>query len=533
MGRDGEFRETAVWRAGEDGYHTYRIPALFVTRRGALLAFCEGRRNSRSDTGDIDLLIKRSEDGGRTWSRQEVVADFGPDTIGNPCPVQDRKTGIIWMPLTSNPGAASEKEIRESPQGPTRTVWLTDSRDDGRHWTKPVEITRHAKDPNWTWYATGPGIGIQLRSGRMVIPCDHNVAGTRARHSHIIYSDDSGRTWRLGGVLGEHTNECQVVELPNGDLLMNMRSYHGINRRAIARSRDGGLTWSEVTFEEALIEPVCQAAFVKFAGRRLLFSNPASTRRERMTVRMSEDGGATWPVERVVWEGPAAYSSLGVLADRSIGLLYERGESSPYEQIVFVRFTERWLRTPAPQRPSDLAELVKLDATIRLDVRYAKATNFLGKPVYQEERAFLQRPAAEALVRAHRSLREKGYGLLVFDGYRPWGVTKLFWDLTPPSKREFVADPRKGSKHNRGCAVDLTLFELATGKEVEMPSGYDEMTERAYPRYKGATTAQREARDLLIRAMEAEGFQVEANEWWHYNYRNWRSYPVQDVPFPR
>ncbi len=175
---------------------------------------------------------------------------------------------------------------------------------------------------------------------------------------------------------------------------------------------------------------------------------------------------------------------------------------------------------------------MKLDPTIRLDVRYAKSTNFLGKPVYKEERAFLQRPAAEALVRAHHLLRQKGYGLLVFDGYRPWRVTKLFWDLTPPGKREFVADPRKGSKHNRGCAVDLTLFELATGKEVEMPSGYDEMTERAAPRYKGGTAAQREARDRLCRAMEAEGFLVEPNEWWHFNYRDWQAYPVQDIPFP-
>ena len=360
MGREGEIRESTVWRAGEGGYHTYRIPALFVTRKGTMLAFCEGRRNSRSDTGDIDLVIKRSEDGGQTWSRQEVVADFGPDTIGNPCPVQDRKAGIIWMPLTSNPGAANEKEIREAPGGPTRTVWLTHSRDDGRSWAKPVEITRQTKDPNWTWYATGPGIGIQLRSGRMVIPCDHNVAGTRARHSHIIYSDDGGRTWKLGGRLGEHTNECQVVELSNGDLLMNMRSYHGFNRRAIARSRDGGLTWTEVTFDEALIEPVCQAAFIRQAPRRLLFSNPASTRRERMTVRMSEDDGATWPIERVLWEGPAAYSSLGVLPDRSIGLLYERGDASPYERIVFARFPVSWLKEPVAPRAADLVELVKL-----------------------------------------------------------------------------------------------------------------------------------------------------------------------------
>jgi D-alanyl-D-alanine dipeptidase len=182
-------------------------------------------------------------------------------------------------------------------------------------------------------------------------------------------------------------------------------------------------------------------------------------------------------------------------------------------------------------REPDLVELTALDPSIRLDVRYATARNFLGRPVYTEARAFLQRPAAEALVRAHRSLEPKGYGLLVFDGYRPWSVTKLFWDETPPAKRDFVANPARGSKHNRGCAVDLTLFDLATGREVEMPSGYDEMTERASPDYPGGAPEQRAARDLLRGAMEAEGFTVEPNEWWHFNHKDWPRYPILDVPF--
>ena len=182
-------------------------------------------------------------------------------------------------------------------------------------------------------------------------------------------------------------------------------------------------------------------------------------------------------------------------------------------------------------RAPDLVELTALDPGIKLDIRYATARNFVGRPVYTEARAFLQRPAAEALVRAHRALREKGYGVLVFDGYRPWAVTKLFWDLTPPAQREFVADPRKGSKHNRGCAVDLSLYDLATGREVEMPSAYDEMSPRAYPHYAGGTPAQRERRDLLRAAMEREGFTVEPNEWWHFNHRDWRQYPILDMPF--
>lgn len=182
-------------------------------------------------------------------------------------------------------------------------------------------------------------------------------------------------------------------------------------------------------------------------------------------------------------------------------------------------------------RKPDLVELVALDPTIKLDIRYATANNFVGRPVYTEARAFLQRPAAEALVRAHRGLAEKGYGLLVFDGYRPWSVTKLFWDVTPRSKREFVANPKEGSKHNRGCAVDLSLYDLRTGGEVQMPSAYDEMSPRAYPSYAGGTADERQRRDLLRAAMEAQGFTVEPNEWWHFNCKEWREYPIQDVPF--
>jgi len=184
-------------------------------------------------------------------------------------------------------------------------------------------------------------------------------------------------------------------------------------------------------------------------------------------------------------------------------------------------------------RPADLVELVSLDPGLKLDVRYATANNFAGRPVYTEARAFLQRPAAEALVRAHRKLADKGYGLVIFDGYRPWAVTKTFWDITPPAKRAFVANPRQGSKHNRGCAVDLSLFDRQTGHEVEMPSAYDEMSERASPSYAGGTAEQRARRDLLRRTMEGEGFTVEPNEWWHFNYRDWRLYPILDLPFER
>jgi D-alanyl-D-alanine dipeptidase len=184
-----------------------------------------------------------------------------------------------------------------------------------------------------------------------------------------------------------------------------------------------------------------------------------------------------------------------------------------------------------PFRTPELVELVALDATIKLDIRYATASNLAGRAVYSEARAFLQRPAAEALARAHRAVKVHGFGLLVFDGYRPWRVTKLFWDVTPPDKREFVADPSKGSKHNRGCAVDLSMFDLATGREVEMPSAYDEMSPRAYPDYAGGPEEPRRRRDLLRSAMEREGFTVEPNEWWHFNYKDWQQYPILDVEF--
>jgi D-alanyl-D-alanine dipeptidase len=180
-------------------------------------------------------------------------------------------------------------------------------------------------------------------------------------------------------------------------------------------------------------------------------------------------------------------------------------------------------------RPVELVELTPLDPTIRLDIRYATADNFLSTPVYEEARAFLQRPAAEALVRAHRALKEQGYGLLIHDAYRPWWVTKLFWDATPEDKREFVADPAKGSRHNRGCAVDLTLYRLSDGRAVEMPSLYDEMTERARPGYAGGPPEPRRRRELLRSAMEREGFTVFDSEWWHFDHRDWRDYPILNV----
>ena len=182
-------------------------------------------------------------------------------------------------------------------------------------------------------------------------------------------------------------------------------------------------------------------------------------------------------------------------------------------------------------RKPDLVEVAKLDPTIKLDIRYATNNNFLSTPMYRQARAFMERPAAEAVVRASHALKKQGYGLLIHDAYRPWYVTKMFWEATPEDKRIFVANPSEGSKHNRGCAVDITLYDLKTGAAVKMPSGYDEMSERAYADYKGGTDDERRRREILRAAMEKEGFAVYPQEWWHFDYKDWKLYPIVNLRF--
>tara|TARA_R110000868_G_scaffold37111_14_gene131605 strand:+ start:15888 stop:16565 length:678 start_codon:yes stop_codon:yes gene_type:complete len=182
-------------------------------------------------------------------------------------------------------------------------------------------------------------------------------------------------------------------------------------------------------------------------------------------------------------------------------------------------------------KTSDLVELVKLDSTIHLDIRYATSNNLAGRPVYEEARVFLQRPAAEALVKVNNELKALGYGLLIFDGYRPWSVTKLFWDITSDENKKFVANPKNGSRHNRGCAIDLTLYHLESGKEVEMTGEYDEMSDRSDINYTGGTEEQRTLRDLLKTTMEENGFTVYEYEWWHYDYQGWEEYRIENIQF--
>lgn len=354
LGNGGaELVQEAIFISGKDGYHTYRIPSLIVTKKGTLLAMCEGRKEGRSDTGNIDLLLKRSFDGGKTWAKTQIVWDDGDNTCGNPCPVVDAKTGTIWLLLTHNLGRDTQAMIENGTSKGTRTVWVTKSDDDGATWSKPVEITKDVKLANWTWYATGPGVGIQTKTGRLVVPCDNYLAGSRDQQSHIIFSDDGGKSWKLGGAVGPKCNECQVVERADGSLLLNMRGYRGNNRRLVSISKDGGETWSVPVADEALIEAVCQASIVRYPGDTagLLFANPASKKRENMTVRLSQDDGKTWPKARVLHEGPAAYSCLAVLPDGTITCLYERGNKNAYETIALARFPLTWLTAGNAKEP--------------------------------------------------------------------------------------------------------------------------------------------------------------------------------------
>ncbi|MBI5835435.1 MAG: exo-alpha-sialidase [Armatimonadetes bacterium] len=334
---------TPVFIGGQFGYDTYRIPALAVTNAGTVLAVCEGRRHSDSDSGDIDLLLRRSVDNGQTWAEQQVIWDDAGNTCGNPCLVVDRDTGVIWLLVTWNRGDDHEPRIIDQTSHDTRRVYVCHSENDGLAWSKPSEITASTKLPAWTWYATGPGSGIQLQHGahrgRLVIPCDHIEAGTKRYLSHVIYSDDHGATWQLGGTSPrDRVNECEVVELSDGRLMLNMRNYDRTKRsRQIAFSDDGGQTWRDQRFDATLIEPICQAA-VDRCGDVLLFSNPASAaERIRLTVRASFDDGSTWPRSHLLYAGPSGYSDLAVLANGEIGCLYECGVVRSTEDIVFAR----------------------------------------------------------------------------------------------------------------------------------------------------------------------------------------------------
>jgi sialidase-1 len=364
------FVQTDIFNAGTDGVAIYRIPALLAAPGGALLAFCEARKESCNDATPTNLVVKRSLDGGRTWlPMQVVVRGTGPEAIMNPCPVVDGKTVHLFCMNAHKTG-----------RGRHRYLFLSSS-DDGATWTDAVDITGTVANGDDT-FVPGPGVSIRMRNGRWVVPggtktftTGPNQTASSAVESHldqatcsprVIYSDDGGHQWRLGQAVATITgNESQVVELADGTLMLNWReqNYRGPSAgcRGIAFSKDGGETWSDPTLARELPETPCQASLVRYslAGKgiglnRLLFSNPdASTlgevhkARTRMTVRLSNDDGRTWPVSRLINPGPSAYSCLAVLPDGMIGLLYECGEAHPYERIRLALFSLEWLTTRA------------------------------------------------------------------------------------------------------------------------------------------------------------------------------------------
>lgn len=344
-----ELKHHIVFAEGQDGYAKVRIPAIVATKSGKLLAFAEGRTGG--DSGPIDLVMKHSTDQGESWSALKVLWDDGDNTCGNPCPVVDQETGVVWLLLTWNKGTDHESEIMAGKSEDVRHVYVMSSADEGVSWTAPKKISDTTRRDHWRWYATGPGNGIQLmrgkHAGRLLIPCNHSDHSDSKQHpyrSHVVYSDDHGATWKLGGVHEAKTNESGVVELTDGRVLQQMRSYHEQGVRAMSISEDGGETWGGVYLEQALNTPVCQANVLRLKWSSgsvdrdfgiILFSSPKGKKRREMTVWSSRDDGKTWAVEKTIYAGGSGYSNLVALPDGEVGLLYEKDD---YRTISFVKF---------------------------------------------------------------------------------------------------------------------------------------------------------------------------------------------------
>ena len=353
------------YTSGEGGYDTYRIPAAVTTARGTVLAFAEGRHDGAGDSGDIDVVLRRSVDGGCTWGPLRVVAAGDGDTRGNPAPVVDPRTGAIVLVTTYNSGAVTEAQIMRGEVTPERSrrVFVQRSLDDGRGFSAPRDITAQVKRPDWRWYATGPGHAVALtrgpHAGRLVIPADHSVApppgstdtGQEARYygGHALYSDDGGATWRIGFVDGAHDgrvnpNESSAAELHDGRLYFSARDQNGTSagNRLDAYSDDGGRTLERPYAVQPALDdvPVVQGSVLRLRGARapLLFSGPSvPTARRALAVWRSTDAGATFTRALTLSQRPAAYSDLVPVDRATVGVLYETGASGPYETIEFRR----------------------------------------------------------------------------------------------------------------------------------------------------------------------------------------------------
>ncbi len=345
--------ESTVFERGENGYYGFRIPAIVQAQNGIILAFAEARKNSLSDYGDIDLVVKSSYDGGLTWSPLRVISDNGTCEAGNPTPVVDETTGNILL-LFNKDG---------------ETSWITTSSTGGMSWSTPVDITSQTVSSAWSGIHFGTGHGIQLlrgeHAGRIVIPSNHTLADQNlepdGREVTLIYSDDGGSTWHIGATLTNSTagigpNESNVTELVDGTLYVNARNQGSYSRhRLIGYSEDAGLTFTgEAEFEYDLIDPQVQASTLRYssvdmgdAQNRLLFCNPNTIdERTHLYVRSSFDESQSWNEGKMIYRGPSAYSDMVKLNNNNIGVLYEWGDSNNYEEIRFATFTEEWLDDP-------------------------------------------------------------------------------------------------------------------------------------------------------------------------------------------
>ena len=364
-GAEGEkevFRKD-IFTRNTDGYHTYRIPTMVVTASGAVLVFVEGRKTHRRDHGDVDLLMKRSEDGGRTWSPQRLIHEEGGDAlirVGNPCPIVEKDGKTVHLLFTRN--------------GPD-CLFYTKSTDDGKSWTPFIRTTDDPSAPEYeksnflsdfegsrVGIGAGPVHGIHTRRGRLIAPSyiGRKLNGEGRGQSCIIYSDDRGKSWHAGGVIPWNPEfrhgECTVVERSDGSLLMNMRTaapgLYSYGYRLTSVSLDEGMTWSEPVVDKNLPCPACQGSMLRFSGDEILFLNPAVNHRggfsiwsrKRLTLRVSRDDGKSWVTSRIVNEGLSGYSDLAVGRNGHILALYENGEKDYCEKITFLEMKRSWLR---------------------------------------------------------------------------------------------------------------------------------------------------------------------------------------------
>ena len=330
-----------IYNQGTDGFELYRIPAIVKSKSNTLLAFAEARKaRSNGDSGDIDLVVKRSSDNGKTWSKQITIWNDGQNTCGNPVPIVDDR-GRIHLLMTWNFQTDKWGAITNGTGEDSRRPYYTYSDDDGITWAQPVEITSSVKKEKWDWYATGPCHGIQIQKGihkgRLVAPNYFTTreSGKVTSYSHIIYSDDYGKTWNpgeptpVGGV-----GECSVAEIGEGTLMLNMRADEGFYRKSCT-SMDGGLTWSSPQISIDQIDCKCQGSILSIGGAVFLSNAASATERINMTIKKSTDNGTNWKGQYTVYEGNSGYSDIVELSDSQIAIIYEGGEKRYTDGLAF------------------------------------------------------------------------------------------------------------------------------------------------------------------------------------------------------